>query len=303
MRLVMTLIGRGETDVLDAQIAIHLGAGVDHVVATCAEGEHAVTELLEAYAARGSLHLVGESGEVDSGDVRTRMAQVAATDLEADWLISCDPNEFWWPRGASLKDILAPIPTRYTAVQGLVRTFVGGEDDGVSFPERMTVRRSLRGPEDAVGSGPSLRLAYRARPDLRFERSGQAAASGRIVPLRGWYPIEVMRLPEAEQPVGELERGLADGSLVADTRLRDALRSLRATDGEPEWEFPVPNVVDDAAYAVECAALGEVDFDVLERRIEQLEQQLASLEHRFWSRVWNRVSRPAGLAGRQKSRA
>ncbi|WP_410969692.1 hypothetical protein, partial [Salmonella sp. SAL4450] len=78
-----------------------------------------------------------------------------------------------------------------------------------------------------------------------------------------------------------------------DTRLRDALRSLRDAsagaggfalpeDGESRISFPIPTIVDDASYAVECAAVGEVDLVRLDRHIRELEHRIAVLEARFW---------------------
>ena len=34
------------------------------------------------------------------------MGRLAATELGADWVIHSDADEFWWPRGESLKDVL-----------------------------------------------------------------------------------------------------------------------------------------------------------------------------------------------------
>jgi hypothetical protein len=91
-----------------------------------------------------------------------------------------------------------------------------------------------------------------------------------------------------------LDRGLAEGSLLLDTRLRDALRvlvgaeaaPLPATDARfalpdhdsPRLRFPRPSVVEDAAYAVEAAVLGEADAVRLQRRVDELERRLALLE-------------------------
>jgi hypothetical protein len=105
------------------------------------------------------------------------------------------------------------------------------------------------------------------------------------VPLRAWYPIEVLHFPrEVEQ--------LGDSELVEDTRLRDAVRSLQA--GETPLRFRVPDIVEDARYAVECAAVGEVDLPRLEQYVTELEQRVEWLEQRFWPRVLRRVARIAG---------
>jgi hypothetical protein len=75
-----------------------------------------------------------------------------------------------------------------------------------------------------------------------------------------------------------LERGLADGTLALDTRLRDALRAI-GSGGRPE--FPLPTLADDATYAVEAAVLDEAYVVRVERRIDALEQRLRVLERPF----------------------
>jgi hypothetical protein len=51
-------------------------------------------------------------------------------------LISSDADEFWWPRGESLKDVLAVILSATRSCRALVREFSPGRGDGESFAER-----------------------------------------------------------------------------------------------------------------------------------------------------------------------
>ena len=82
MKLVMTLLVRDEADIVDAQIAYHLHAGVDFVVATDNRSEDATTEILERYARDGVLHLIREPGDdLRQSEWVTRMARLAATDF------------------------------------------------------------------------------------------------------------------------------------------------------------------------------------------------------------------------------
>jgi hypothetical protein len=82
-----------------------------------------------------------------------------------------------------------------------------------------------------------------------------------------------------------LERGLANGTLAIDTRLRGALRLLRTPDGtyrppdpEPLLVFDTPDVADSAAYAAEASVLGAIDGIVrAEQRVAGLEARLAGL--------------------------
>jgi hypothetical protein len=84
-------------------------------------------------------------------------------------------------------------------------------------------------------------------------------------------------------PDAVVEKGVASGRLVVDTRLRDALRRIDA--GELPLEFPSPTLADEATYAVEAAALGEADVIRLQRRLDTLEQRLASVERRLPKRI------------------
>jgi len=178
---------------------------------------------------------------------------------------------------------------RYEIVQGLVRVFRPSADDADPFSERMTVRPSLLESRDREAEPLewALRPLYRAGERLAVQVEG-GAGDDRRVPLRAWYPIEVFRYPVSGVfDSARIEAGLADGSLVVDTRLRDAL----ATD---IFSFPVPSIVDDSSHAIECAAVGEVDLVRLDRQIRDLELRLAELEARFWPRVRQRLRRIAG---------
>ena len=72
-----------------------------------------------------------------------------------------------------------------------------------------------------------------------------------------------------------LQRGIADGTLVVDTRLRDAFHTLRAGG---RLAFPAPTDAEDVAYAVETAVLDEAYVVRAQRRLDALEQRLESLE-------------------------
>jgi hypothetical protein len=283
MKLVMTLVVRDESDVVETQIAYHLNAGVDFVIAAVGESSRETAALLAPYERDGSVRLLTEPGEGGAADSRTRMARLAATEFEADWVINAEPAEFWWPRGESLEDVLAPIPPRYTIVQGLRRPFVAQPGGDEVFSERMTLRRPVStGPE---APALALRPVHRADPNVVVNSDGSVTV-GRQVPLRAWYPLEVLEFANRGRESGE-----PSDSLVQDTRLRDALRSLRDAGG---ISFRTPDVVDDAAYAVECAAVGEVDLPRLEQYVSELEQRVGWLEQRFWPRVLRAAARLVG---------
>ena len=94
-----------------------------------------------------------------------------------------------------------------------------------------------------------------------------------------------------------LARGLAEGSLVIDNRLRNALRGLKSAGGssaiafrmpseERELAIARPDFLEETRYAVDAAVLNEADVVRLQRRIDQLEPRLAALDRlrRPWLR-------------------
>jgi hypothetical protein len=195
MKLVMTLLVRDEADIVDAQIAYHLHAGVDYVVATDNRSEDATTEILERYARDGVLHLIREPGDdLRQSEWVTRMARLAATDFGADWVLNADADEFWHGRGASLKELLGAVPSRFGAVRGAWRNFVPRPDDERFFAERMTVRLSTPSFHPHPLS-THFKSAHRARVDIRIGRGNHEALADGLVALRGWYPIEILHFP------------------------------------------------------------------------------------------------------------
>ena len=359
MKLVMTLLARDEADVIEAWLAFHLNAGADFVVATDNRSEDGTREVLERYEREGHVHLIREQGEdLRQNEWVTHMARLAATDFGADWVINSDADEFWWPRGASLSDVLAAVPARYGTVGGFLRTFGPPPDheDG-SFAEKMTVRFSALAPINDPASlfKPIRKIVHRAHPEIQVTRGNHALVDSPFAPLRGWYPIEVFHFPlrsheqcerkarlqgtafqkyVARAPTAyhanmfaalksgkiaeyydslvlaesELQRGIGQGRLVVDTRLRDALRLLRRPGAGQEYmlpsetprlSFPIPSLVEDAEYAVESAVLGEADVVRLQRRLDTLERRLLTLELRLPARVYRKVAGTAKRALRR----
>jgi hypothetical protein len=325
MRLVLTVLARDEADVIDAQVAFHLNAGADFVVATDNNSQDGTTEILEAYARKGVLHLIREAAEgLRQGEWVTRMARLAASEFGADWVINADADEFWWPRGGSLKEVLGAVPERYGIVEAFWRSFVPRPEDGTSFAERMTARLSQHAPINDPTSfyRPVIKVAHRADRNVTVGRGNHALADSSFVPLTTWHPIEVLHFPlrsraqwmrkvelqgeaftkhiersgtgyhlkgydalqagridaQYESLVVDddaLARGVSDGTLAIDTRLRDALRALREG---AQLTFPQPTDADDAAYAVEAAVLDEAYLVRAQRHVDALEQRLDSLE-------------------------
>jgi hypothetical protein len=296
----MTITVSDTAETLDAHLAFHLNAGVDLVLAV-ATGAHDADDVLARYERAGLLRRVLATGDPSVA----HLARMAVSEHGAEWVIPGRVDEFWWPRGESLADVLAVIPPRYGVVQGLVRVFAGRRE-GSFFAEEMTARTTLLTTGGAVTGPPErmLRPVFRAAPDLDVD-PGDPTSGGRRVPMRAWYPLEVFRFPaDSSDERRSIDELMASGALVMDTRLRDALRRLGDAsagtsgfvlpeDGVSRISFPIPTIVDDASYAVECAAVGEVDLVRLDRHIRELEHRIAVLEARFWPRVRRTLRRLA----------
>jgi Glycosyl transferase family 2 len=315
MKLVQTLLARDEADVVGAQLEYHLGAGVDFVIATDHDSVDGTTEILESYRQQGVLRRIPVEGEVLEGPWRTRMARLAATEHDADWVINTDADEFWMPRSGTLKEIFAAIPARFGVVWALSRQFVPAPGDSASFVERMTVRAN---PPVAMNDPlspyrPHAKVAHRADPEIGI-RHGAHLATTAMTPLRDWYPADALHFPfrsveqyvrkclrrargdsqlgqyvraylAAEQGRAEelyrslvvdeqrLARGLRDGSLVVDERLRDALRARR--EGRAHEIVRTDADVDVVSQA---AALQEADLVRIARSADRVAARVALLE-------------------------
>jgi hypothetical protein len=263
----MTL-SASDPDVLDAQLLFHLHAGVEAIVVVGGEAK-----TLEAHD--GSRVRAARAAD----DAREAIAQ-----LDPDWVIDAAAGEFWWPRGATLAEILSKIPAEFGTVQAIVRPFLRVEGDVQPFEERTVYRLSAQAMlDDPTGSPrPTRRLAHRRVVDVSGYDDGLPGSELR--PLRGWYPIEVLSLPLAGAMAtrAEIERGLAEGVVQEDTRVRDALRTVRSAG---ELTFPRPTVVDNALFAVDAAVLGEADALRIRRDLDGMEQRLAELEENLAVRV------------------
>ena len=211
----MTLLARNEADVVDAQIAFHLHAGVDFVIATDNASTDDTAAIFERYERAGRLRLLREPGDdMRQAEWVTRMARLAATEHDADWVIHSDADEFWWPRGGTLKDVLATVPARYGIVRGCWRHFLPRPDDGSFFAERMTIRLAMPahpGAKETIFHAHQ-KIAHRAHPAVEIEAGNHNAEAPGLLPLRAWQPLEVLHF--SFRSVTQVERkGLHGGWL------------------------------------------------------------------------------------------
>lgn len=285
----MTLLARNEADIVDAHVAFHLNAGVDFIVAIDNGSDDGTTEILESYARDGYVDLTQEEGDLRQEEWVTGLARRAATDFGADWVINSDADEFWWPRGGSLKDVFAAVPLRFGTVRGMWRHFAPRPHCDDFFAERMTARVCNPGVEENSPYSPRFKTAHRADPEVTVVTGNHRALGRALEPLPGWYPIDVLHFPirslrhftekylrwwallqtqfseaayhahrsgqlrefYAAHEVDDeaLAQGIAVGSLAVDTRLRDALRVLRTEHSPDGRAFALPPRADNLTFA------------------------------------------------------
>ncbi len=204
--------------------------------------------------------------------------------IDADWIIESEVGEFWWPRGNSLKEILESVPAAYDSVQAVVRHFARVSEK--AFPEGMLYRLS---PGAAITD-----QASEWRPTRKFARRATGSGTASKA-LRGWYPIEVLRYggEGASYDEAAAQRGVECGVLIEDTRVRDALRVIRAGGS---LEFERPDVFDEAQFALDVAALGDADVFQAQARLDSLEARLSAVE----STLPSMLSRKLRRLGRRK---
>jgi len=191
----MTLLARDEADIVDAQIAFHLHAGVDFVVATDNASSDGTAEILERYERAGVLRLLREpADDMRQDEWVTGMARLAAAEHEADWVFHADADEFWWPRGGWLNDVFATVPERFGVVRGCWRHFLPRPEDGAFFAQRMTVRLATPahpGDKETIFHAHQ-KVAHRASAHVEIEAGNHNAAAPGLIPVRAWHPIEVL---------------------------------------------------------------------------------------------------------------
>ena len=322
MKLAMTLLVRDEADIIGEHLTFHLNAGVDLVLVTDHRSVDGTSDVLDAYARDGSVRVFREEGARAHQSVwMTRMARLAATEHGADWVLNSDADEFWWPRGGTLKDVLALVPTRYGIFHAISRYFVPRPDDGRPFAVRMTARLMSHAPinDPATPFRPVAKVGHRGAATAVLGPGNHSVVGVPFDWLPGWRPIELLHFPlrSAAQCARKyektwlawdenlrgdlararafsddersesfyqrvvvddetLERGLADGSLVVDTRLRDALRAI--DEGRPV-EFGAA-AVGDVDYGLDGATVDEADVVRLHRRVDELQRRVDAVELR-----------------------
>src|SRR5436190_2623473 len=326
-RVVMALKVRDEEDVIESVLRYHRAQGVDFFIVTDNGSTDGTREILARWADAGLARVIDEpSPELkDRGhEWVTRMARLAASEHDADWVVHGDADEFWWPLEGTIPQALASVPDAYGVVLGPRVEFVARPQGPGAFLDRLVYReaQSRLRPKIAHRALEDVLVLHRGQHDITagadYEEAWQRLRTpGRPVtrtvrpegaidaedPLV-WYPhwpLRIFHLPlrSLEQyrnkveamlndpvsaaggmrgrlreryeagEVGELyaelttddaalERGLADGSLVPDERLRDFMAGL----SDPLGDGPRPSLPPPSADGL-AAERAELELDAM----------------------------------------
>jgi hypothetical protein len=246
MKLALASSVGAAAEALEAHVDFHLGAGVDAIFIGASQAD-----IPERLVRRAGVHVLERADEL-----------LPAAEGAADWVIEGDVNEFWWPRGGTLKELLELIAPAFGRVQALPRDFVPVAQKTEPFSERMIHR-----------------LVHN-----RLQRRYVRRTGGEGDVIRGWFPIEVLRfpvndgLPDGLYDEPALRRGVEQSVLSVDTRVRDALRALAAGRAP---EFGRADLAEEARFAADLAALSEADIAQTRDRMDELEARLSTLESSF----------------------
>lgn len=176
MKIVMTLLVRDEEDIVAANLDFHLSRGVDHVIATDNLSTDATAAILRSYEGRGLLTYIHEPDDTyDQHRWVTRMARMAAVDFGADWVINNDADEFWWPEGGDLKEVLGAVPPDSEAAAAPRSNFLPRPPGpGRSFAETMVVRERRSRKPMGGGDLPG-KVCHRGAADIEVAQGNHAA--------------------------------------------------------------------------------------------------------------------------------
>jgi hypothetical protein len=289
----MTMIVRDEEDVIEENLAYHLDAGIDFVIATDNASVDGTRAILERYERAGHLRLLHtDDMSHPQAEWSTRMARLAAAEHGADWIVHNDADQFWWPEvDATLREVFAAIPAQYGILTAPKHDFVARAREDRPWVERLTVRPATppRRPGGRRPEGVSIAIAHRPDPGARVLQGNHALRDTTLEPLPGWMPIYIQHFPN--RTYAQFERRIRQGGEAyainraapphAGRHKRELYEVLKGGGLEEHWR--TVTVVDDDAIAAGLAS-GALVEDV------RLRDRLAAL--RAWPGVDPRYRLP-----------
>jgi len=221
MKLVLTLLCRNEADIIASNIDFHLSRGVDLIIATDNGSTDGTTAILEHYQSKGVLQLLHEASHTHDQEVWvTRMARMAASEHGADWVINSDADEFWWPRDAAFKEVLAAVPSEIQALQVHRTNFLppaANAPSSLPFHQIQIIRESHS--FNSLGHPLPPKVCHRGEAEIVVSDGNHAVQRNGIqVKTLQNTSIEILHFPI--RSFGQLERKIREGAEALERNTR-----------------------------------------------------------------------------------
>ncbi|MGH6892372.1 MAG: glycosyltransferase family 2 protein, partial [Dongiaceae bacterium] len=194
-RIVMTLLCRDEEDIIGYNITYHLAQGVDFVIATDNASRDRTPPLLQRFVQQGKLKLIREPRLTHDQSVWvTRMARMAATRYDADWVINNDADEFWLSRQGTLRETLEAVPSGTDCLIVPRLDMPPPQDAERKFFEAMLIYAA---DSRTVHGMPELpKTCHRAHPDILVADGNHGVTlPGAHLVERSDHPPQILHFP------------------------------------------------------------------------------------------------------------
>ncbi|HEY5022675.1 MAG TPA: glycosyltransferase family 2 protein [Gemmatimonadaceae bacterium] len=194
MKLVMTLLVRDEEDILRENLEFHLARGVDEIILMDNLSVDRSASIAEEYARAGVLqYMFQPRDDYSQGRWVTQMARRAVDELDADWVINSDADEFWCPDAGSIKDALASVGPDAVAASVERTNFVTRLENGEPFWRRMGVRRTVS--VNSLGEPLTSKTAHRGATDVVVGQGNHHVSVGGRLASCVPVPITILHFP------------------------------------------------------------------------------------------------------------
>jgi hypothetical protein len=192
----MTLLVRDEEEILGANIDYHLAQGVELVIVTDHGSSDSTPDILRGYEEQGVARVIRVEGDEHHQSRRvTRMARLAFVEHGADWVINNDADEFWWPLGGNIVEVLSEVPERYGQIIAPRHNFLPVPlGDGETFYQRLIVRE--RASCNLKGEPLEPKVAHRGHPSVVVAPGNHVISWVGLWPTPAETPLlEVLHFP------------------------------------------------------------------------------------------------------------